>query len=765
LAHVQDRIGLVSTSRIDHESNALKRGDEPHGVPAQTLDPAESWLYLPIRLLVGCFSPNPPIPPMFFSITSITGIRLVDAGPPACRRRRWVDLALHALVALGCWVLVACSAKTQSEVPCYSGPDGTQGVGLCHGGTRICPQNGDCTSQCSGQVLPTVEVCDGKDNNCDGKVDEDLLNACGGCSPLAGKPGDACGECGALYCTGLDTLACASAAATIGHQCVADNGCPGTFACSNSVTNCVPSLQPDACGFCSSTPRQGALGASCSDAPGCLGMFVCDPNGGGLVCLGGSINECAVCGPRVANLGATCAAPNGCTGSRVCSADGLRAECQPTITTNECGLCGGPQVDGIGLPCTAAGGKTGRTVCNKARDGLDCAFAVVTLSYDDTNGDNVLAGQMMADRGLRGIFYINSPRFTLSRYMSLDNISTLVEMGNEIGGHTLHHLKLPTLTADEQRMEMCNDRAALLDHGFAVRSLAYPFGFADDVTLGIAHECNFDSARRIGSIATGLAESFTPQDIFQINAPSSVIGTSVLGDLQRRVYGAENAGGWVFINMHHICDGCAANGLHPDVLASFLDWLVPREAEGTLVRTPRDLLPGSPQPAVTFPDTVGGILTNGSFELDSDADGIPDCWQRGGNTRASPWTNGIPHTGSHAASVTVSATGDRLTIQTLQNEACATLQQVGHEYELAAWYISPTAQVTLVLFYRDAENHWYEWKESDAFPVTTEYKQAVWRVDAPTAEGLGIGIRIASPGTLTVDDFAIRDLSLERGDE
>ena len=53
---------------------------------------------------------------------------------------------------------------------CYTGPAGTEGVGICHAGTQTC--SAGAWGSCTGQVTPQPEVCDGDDNDCDGQVDE-----------------------------------------------------------------------------------------------------------------------------------------------------------------------------------------------------------------------------------------------------------------------------------------------------------------------------------------------------------------------------------------------------------------------------------------------------------------------------------------------------------------------------------------------------------------------------------------------------------------
>jgi hypothetical protein len=64
--------------------------------------------------------------------------------------------------------------------PVAPGPCATGQPGICAIGDRSCI---DGSVVCSPDLAPQAEICDGQDNDCDGTVDEGLVNACGSCDP------------------------------------------------------------------------------------------------------------------------------------------------------------------------------------------------------------------------------------------------------------------------------------------------------------------------------------------------------------------------------------------------------------------------------------------------------------------------------------------------------------------------------------------------------------------------------------------------------
>ena len=235
---------------------------------------------------------------------------------------------------------------------------------------------------------------------------------------------------------------------------------------------------------------------------------------------------------------------------------------------------------------------------------------VVSLTFDDGTADEYQVRPMLAQYGLHATFFINSNNIgASSAFMTWDQLSGLSADGNEITGHTLDHVDLTTVSTTEATRQVCDDRQALISHGFNPTDFAYPYGSSNSTVESIVRGCGYSSGRRawglcpIGQAPPNCPDGIGGQYSFTTTVPppniwgirvTSIRATHTLADIEATVTNAESAGGgWVPILMHHVCDGCdPTNGgsVSPAILSAFLDWLAPRAATGTYVRTMRDVV-------------------------------------------------------------------------------------------------------------------------------------------------------------------------------
>jgi peptidoglycan/xylan/chitin deacetylase (PgdA/CDA1 family) len=233
-------------------------------------------------------------------------------------------------------------------------------------------------------------------------------------------------------------------------------------------------------------------------------------------------------------------------------------------------------------------------------------MTVVSITFDDGSASQYATSAMLQERGMLGTYYINTAMVGSSRYyMTWPQVHSLDGQGNEIGGHTLHHENLTKIDLATARTEVCDDRANLLNEGFAAASFAYPEAGADSSAIEqVVKDCGYSTGRGVGSLYGNdcpcpHAETIPPLDPFRLRTMDGVTSSTTLADLQAGVVGAEqHGGGWIPIAFHGICDDqCTRDtSLSTAIFTQFLDWLALRSRNGTVVRTIAQVMQPLPPP-------------------------------------------------------------------------------------------------------------------------------------------------------------------------
>ncbi|MFD9224598.1 polysaccharide deacetylase family protein [Streptomyces sp. NPDC060064] len=324
--------------------------------------------------------------------------------------------------------------------------------------------------------------------------------------------------------------------------------------------------------------------------------------------------------------------------------------------------------------------------------GLPAAHAatrtVVSLTFDDGRLSHFTeARPILRAHGMRGTFYLISGNLGRPQYMSTSQAKQLADDGNEIGGHTLHHPRLPNLSTTEQKREICDDRKALQKMGFSVRSFAYPYGAADAASRRAVAECGYTSARGVGGlVAQGncngcpYVDRMPPDNAYQIRTPGSVQTSTSLNNLKGFVTEAEKrGGGWVPLVFHHVCDGCTPTyGIKPKVLSAFLDWLKTRASAGTRVATVGEVMSSNGKSTGQSSTEQSGTEQSDAEQSGSELSSTEQSGsEQSGSEQSSTEQSGTEQSGTERSSTEQSGSEQSSTEQSSAELASAVLSSAG----------------------------------------------------------------------------------------
>ena len=148
-----------------------------------------------------------------------------------------------------------CDGTVDEELvrSCYTGPPGTEGVGICHAGMQTCAEGE--WGACEGEITPQPPACNGKDNNCNGRIDDGYDIDCGG----GGTTGAGGGRRGGIYCgdgacNGIET--CETCEEDCGECCKPSWTCSDWGECSQENLQTRICTDENECGTSENKPSE-----------------------------------------------------------------------------------------------------------------------------------------------------------------------------------------------------------------------------------------------------------------------------------------------------------------------------------------------------------------------------------------------------------------------------------------------------------------------------------------------------------------------------
>jgi len=112
----------------------------------------------------------------------------------------------------------------------------------------------------------------------------------------------------------------------------------------------------------------------------------------------------------------------------------------------------------------------------------------VSINFDDGfQSQYDYAFPLLQARGIPATFYVIPGRIGAARYLTVSELQTLQNAGNEIDSHTANHYDLPSLSYADMVYQLQVSQQSLRSWGLTANNLAYPDAVRTDYTDSIVH--------------------------------------------------------------------------------------------------------------------------------------------------------------------------------------------------------------------------------------------------------------------------------------
>ena len=179
----------------------------------------------------------------------------------------------------------------------------------------------------------------------------------------------------------------------------------------------------------------------------------------------------------------------------------------------------------------------------------------VSFTFDDGFASTYTkAAPTLAQYGFVGTSYVTSSFIGNKNYMSWDQVVKLQnDFGWEVGGHSVNHPLMTTLTPDQIKNEIVSNKQDLTSRGINARSFATPYGDYDNrVVAEIAR--NYENHRTFHDLAYNLY----PYNEYRIQVQQVQVGVS-MSTVKGYIDSALQSGRWLVLVFHDIKDNPSRN--------------------------------------------------------------------------------------------------------------------------------------------------------------------------------------------------------------